>query len=1412
MQASSRSPSYSRSLIFLGLLLAGLLLVGFAPFVRAAQDFPTSPETFDGTSLPSGWTVVNASSNDPYPIDSPYPLPNDRHGWRFDNPGARQNLTGGTGNFALADSDHAGRGETMDTQLRTPTFSLQGVAAAYLEFNTDFRPYDASTGDVDLSIDGGQTWTNIWRTTLSVQGQVKVTLPASALNQTKVKLRFRYYNATWDKYWAIDNVAIVPVDRPTPPDGLQATLKGSEIQLNWNAASNVRRYVIERSPDGTNWATITEVLDQKSFTDQQGLFCGIPYRYRLLARNLAGLSEPSATVTVTTASCDRPTTLNEDFTATTLPSGWTMTPSSGATWLLNNPNGRTNQTGGTGNFALAESRQMDASLVSPLLNLSDQTSVELQFKTFFRVDQRATAEVDVSTDGGSTWVNVWRQTSSFQGSVTLDLSSQLASKSAALVRFRYSNTNDDWYWQVDDVQLLAMSPPVVPTNLRGSLLTSGDVSLTWDGRGSQTFELERALGSSGSFQKIATLEQGVTSFVDKTVTSETLYRYRVRSRNAVGFSAYSNIASLTSGNRNVRMIDITVSYYANSTTAQARRQAIEQNLRYFADSIYEMSNGANKLRRVTIYTGGSFANQADIVWVASCWPNAHLAGYGTPGLRIQHCDTFQTTNLTINFMNNDREFRQGGYVLGHEMGHYFYSVYDEYRGTSPSTAWIGFPRLTDTPVDNSVMNSQWNAVDGNFNWLNFSTALNNTGNTAQHRVYASSAWQTLARPLHQDPRNDARMTSPVRLFHPELAAVAPASGQPPRIDLTNAAAQANARNALQFVWVGQSGSPRLQQANAEMALQFVVDTSTQMSEAQLASIKANLKNLVDQASDTTMIGLITYADTVTVVQQPVLLDSEASRTALKATLDGLVLSSSAAVVTGEALETALGAEGAAGIPDNAVRAVYLFSAGMYTGASHPFAQVGAYQDAAVTLEAFDLGRDPQLAAELFQLATATGGDYVSVADATELRIGLREATHRLSPVVDVGIATGSGEMTNATPYEASFYVDASLGTLDLDVIFSGLPADATITLTRPDGTASGAIFTASGVDDGFGGQFTLASTRITNPALGTWTLRVTTTSARSRVAFWADGTPQADEGTFFAHVRSLTGNTIAAPEALLIDAMVAQDFPITGGGIRGEITLPDGTTVPVVFTDDGVAPDFLANDGHYSALIDYRGNGVYSIAAFFDNDNGQAVFTEEAVAPSTAPDGTVREAQTYPVEGNFQRYATTKVFVTGWQPDDHADDMFAATQMSPDNTPFDGRIDRVGDVDIFKVDVPADYSDALILRIGQLALGMDPVITAFDTDETWSIDRSLTGATGDMISVSLPNSSGTTVYIAVKHRNAAATTGLYELSVGPLLANEVPGNLDSKGAEHAIFLPMLRVPAQGIPNAAHAVYLPLTLR
>ncbi len=53
-------------------------------------------ESFDATTTPPGWSVVNNTAVG---------------GWEFDDPGARDNMTGGSGNFAIIDSDHLGQGQ-----------------------------------------------------------------------------------------------------------------------------------------------------------------------------------------------------------------------------------------------------------------------------------------------------------------------------------------------------------------------------------------------------------------------------------------------------------------------------------------------------------------------------------------------------------------------------------------------------------------------------------------------------------------------------------------------------------------------------------------------------------------------------------------------------------------------------------------------------------------------------------------------------------------------------------------------------------------------------------------------------------------------------------------------------------------------------------------------------------------------------------------------------------------------------------------------------------------------------------------------------------------------------------------------------------------------------------------------------
>ncbi|MEK8104949.1 hypothetical protein NKG94_06555 [Micromonospora sp. M12] len=91
--------------------------------------------------------------------------------WTFTDDGDRGNLTGGSGNFAMIDSDNYGAGTSQDTSLVSPVVDLTGVTAPVIRFNQDFNQLNDDTADVDLSIDGGATWTNVLRQETDVRGR-----------------------------------------------------------------------------------------------------------------------------------------------------------------------------------------------------------------------------------------------------------------------------------------------------------------------------------------------------------------------------------------------------------------------------------------------------------------------------------------------------------------------------------------------------------------------------------------------------------------------------------------------------------------------------------------------------------------------------------------------------------------------------------------------------------------------------------------------------------------------------------------------------------------------------------------------------------------------------------------------------------------------------------------------------------------------------------------------------------------------------------------------------------------------------------------------------------------------------------------------------------------------------------------
>jgi hypothetical protein len=149
-------------------------------------------ESFTSGTAPAGWATVDNSGGG---------------NWTFTDDGHRGNLTGGDGGFAILDSDHLGPGLTQDAELRTPVLNLSGQSTPAVGFNSDYRAL-GSTADVDVTIDGGTTWTTVLHQVDSARGPVFKLVPIpQAANQPAVQVRFRYtgHFAWW---WEVDNVFV----------------------------------------------------------------------------------------------------------------------------------------------------------------------------------------------------------------------------------------------------------------------------------------------------------------------------------------------------------------------------------------------------------------------------------------------------------------------------------------------------------------------------------------------------------------------------------------------------------------------------------------------------------------------------------------------------------------------------------------------------------------------------------------------------------------------------------------------------------------------------------------------------------------------------------------------------------------------------------------------------------------------------------------------------------------------------------------------------------------------------------------------------------------------------------------------------------------------------------------------------
>jgi len=181
-------------------------------------------ESFDGGVLPAGWSLVDNAGTGVV--------------WRFDDPKLRSNLTGGTGPFAIIDSDQAGP-KNVDAVLRSPSMNFSGETTVILEFKYDFRWYTYGLNeiaDVDVSVNGGTSWTNVWRRSgANDRGPktARVDISALAAGQLDVRVRFHYYDANYEWWWQVEDV-FIGASMCVPPAG--GLIVGAVDDANTEAA------------------------------------------------------------------------------------------------------------------------------------------------------------------------------------------------------------------------------------------------------------------------------------------------------------------------------------------------------------------------------------------------------------------------------------------------------------------------------------------------------------------------------------------------------------------------------------------------------------------------------------------------------------------------------------------------------------------------------------------------------------------------------------------------------------------------------------------------------------------------------------------------------------------------------------------------------------------------------------------------------------------------------------------------------------------------------------------------------------------------------------------------------------------------------------------------------------------------
>lgn len=680
----------------------------------------------------------------------------------------------------------------------------------------------------------------------------------------------------------------------------------------------------------------------------------------------------------------------------------------------------------------------------------------------------------------------------------------------------------------------------------------------------------------------------------------------------------SAVRDVVSGGRvSEQVFDLTISLHRSWNEIASNptlKNQYEEVIGYWADGVYEMTNGGHKLGRIRVFTNSRFFSDADIQWVAND-PNgvrAAINGFiqpSSPGWRTYMADNFGRYSIP----GNNGQLEDAGYALAHEMGHYIYSLFDEYVGSYNE---YYLPQPDDKPVEPSIMNMQWNARGGNYQWLNFSTS-NNIGNspeTAQGRVHGADAWAVLTRSPDLDSikfiRDFGRRTQ-----YPVLNGRAP-SGHPwMQIELPSS----RARDSLQIIWMSDT-----------IVIDLVLDQSGSMMGTPIQELKDAAKAFVDvidvyskQFGLVPSLGITMFSTSVGYSHPITVLNNNSVRQ-IKDIIDTIDAYGATAMydATLASLDKLISHS-----QINSNRLTMLFTDGENNNSNNNASSVIS-KSAANNIPIYTFGYGSgDYHRHCIELSNGTSGQFFAnltgsgnvndawsrifgdMADLQYVANTTFSASNGLDFTIDPTVQSGIVEirytLNDSTNSSATFTVTDKNGILV-----------STTTTTIPLGSSyPQEQITLIGISD----------TAIAKANLGQWKVNVnsvglTSTDLKGKIRIEGKS-----DAAYTAAIGNHQNGFYEWPQPLLLSASSSgKGGLITGLNVTATLTTPSGNIINITLNDGGVDGDRLANDGIYSLdYSNYTENGQYMLSVQFDNLLGNAYYTMKGVAGSITPVDTV---------------------------------------------------------------------------------------------------------------------------------------------------------------------------------------------